>query len=126
MLDDKNGELRGEHKVGSSKSSPQLVNAVPEAYGLAQNFPNPFNPETTIHYQLPESGHTKLQIYTVLGQRVATLVDDEVKAGYHQVHWNGLNEFGNQAASGIYIYRLEVEAANGEQFVATKKMNLLR
>ncbi len=80
------------------------------------NYPNPFNPQTTIQMVLPEDGFVSLKIYNVLGQKVATLVSDNLSAGSYKYIWNA-----NDAASGVYIYRLE---ANG--LVLDKKMILLR
>ncbi|MBL7073767.1 M6 family metalloprotease domain-containing protein [candidate division KSB1 bacterium] len=96
--------------------SPDKKGAIPTSYQLCQNYPNPFNPVTTIVYGLPQYGHVTLKVYNILGQGVATLVDDYREAGYHQVGW----ESGGMA-SGIYFYRLEVKGFSG-----TKKMLLLR
>jgi len=80
---------------------------IPTTYAVSQNYPNPFNPTTSIRYQLPSHSQVKLSIYNVLGQRVRTLLDKEVEAGYHMVEWDGLNDAGNQIASGVYLYRFE-------------------
>ena len=79
----------------------------PERFGLEQNFPNPFNPSTRIAFQLPASGHALLQVYNVLGQKIRTLVDGELAAGAHAAIWDGLTDRGEQAAGGIYFYRLQ-------------------
>jgi hypothetical protein len=94
---------------------------IPKSLELSQNYPNPFNPTTTIRFSLPETGQVKLIIYNVLGQRVKELVNASKPAGYHEVIWNGKNESGVQAASGLYIYRLET--ADGIQ---SKKMLLIK
>ena len=94
---------------------------IPDHFVLQSNYPNPFNPTTTIRFGLPERSPVKLVIYNIAGQRVATLVNREMSAGYHQVQWNGKNRNGQQAASGVYIYRL---TAGKQQFV--KKMLLVR
>ncbi len=73
----------------------------PFSLKLSQNYPNPFNPTTTIQYQLPKNAHVTLKVYNVLGQLVATLIDGEVSAGYHQAVFNG-----SRFASGVYLYRL--------------------
>jgi hypothetical protein len=80
---------------------------IPKTYAVSQNYPNPFNPNTTIRYQLPMHSQVKLSVYNVLGQRVRTLLDNQVEAGYHVVEWDGMNDAGNQIASGVYIYRFE-------------------
>lgn len=78
----------------------------PARYALDQNVPNPFNGETAIAYQLAESGPVTLAIYTVTGQHVRTLVDEDQEAGPHRVHWNGLNNAGQPVASGVYVSHL--------------------
>ncbi len=96
-------------------------NVMPKGYALHQNRPNPFNPSTTIEYQLPETGHVELTIYNALGRRIVTLVDGPQTAGYKSVRWNGTDRSGAQAASGVYFYRLRAGS-----FVESKKMILLR
>ena len=88
---------------------------LPNSFALQQNYPNPFNPITTINYQLPMSGDVELSIYNILGQKIATLVNERLQAGYYQVEWDA---FG--FASGVYYYRIE----SGD-FIDTKKMILI-
>ena len=73
------------------------------------NYPNPFNPETSIRYNIPFECQTKLSIYNIKGKRIATLVNETRKAGYHSVIWDGKNMDGEEVSSGVYIYRLETE-----------------
>ncbi len=89
---------------------------LPLEYALDQNYPNPFNPVTTIQFSLEKAGRTTLEIYNVLGQKVATLVNGELSAGAHRYQWNA-----SGMASGIYFYRLRIQ-----NFVATKKMILVK
>jgi hypothetical protein len=91
------------------------------SYELFANYPNPFNPTTTITYQIPQAGRVSLKIYNMLGQIVRALVDAEVAAGLHATVWDGKNNRGESVASGVYIYRLEA----GE-IVKTKKMLLTK
>jgi len=90
-------------------------------FRLSQNYPNPFNLSTKIEYSLPKDGYVHLTIYNVLGQKVKTLVDDEMNAGTHTITWDGTNEYGQVVSSGIYFYRLVA----GENMV-TKKMILMK
>lgn len=90
-------------------------------YKLFQNHPNPFNPSTTIRYALPMDSEVKLVIYNVLGQKVRTLVNEPMKAGYHHVMWDGLNDAGDVVAPGIYIYLFETG-----DFRKVQKMILLK
>lgn len=92
------------------------LESVPQEYALDQNFPNPFNPSTTIRYGLPSHSHVTLFVFNTLGQQVAVLQNEEQEAGYHEVTFNGSN-----LASGVYLYRLQA----GE-FAQTKRLLLLR
>ncbi|MCZ6701886.1 MAG: T9SS type A sorting domain-containing protein [Ignavibacteria bacterium] len=97
------------------------VSQIPKTYNLYQNYPNPFNPTTTIKYDLPKPDNTKLIIYNILGQRVATLVNENQNAGYYKVVWDGKADRGYQVASGIYFYML----TTGD-YKKVKKMVFLR
>ncbi|HEX9974372.1 MAG TPA: T9SS type A sorting domain-containing protein [bacterium] len=88
---------------------------------MYDNYPNPFNPETVIEYELPNAGSVRLEVYNMLGQKIRTLVNQNQVAGVHHVAWDGKNEFGEQMASGIYLYRMEMN-----EFKATKRMLLIR
>lgn len=89
---------------------------LPKEYSLSQNYPNPFNPSTVIEFALPKDAHVKLEVYNILGQKVATLVDEVRPAGYHSVKLDGTN-----LASGMYLYRL---AAGQQTFL--KKLLLMK
>ena len=100
--------------------------AVPVDFLLGTNYPNPFNPTTTISYGLPEPAEVSLKVYSVLGQEVATLVEGMQQAGYQQVVWNIRNYAGNELSSGVYFYRFTAVGASGKSFVDQRKMLLLR
>jgi hypothetical protein len=100
---------------------PVQVQTRPEIFGLADNYPNPFNPETTLKYQLPEAADVKLEVYNVVGQVVRTLVADHQNAGRYVVQWDATNDNGQPLSSGIYFYHIQA----GE-FQKTKKMLLLK
>jgi len=107
-------------------AAPLLTEAttrnLPTVYSLAQNFPNPFNPTTTIRYDVPAPGGlVRIVVYNVKGQRVTTLVDSHELPGYHKVTWDGTNRTGNNVASGVYFIQMK---AGG--FVKTKKLLLLK
>jgi len=79
---------------------------VPVTTALLENYPDPFNPSTTIRYTLSEDTHVTLNVYNMLGQLVATLVNGYELPGYREVVWDGSNDFGQRVSSGIYIYRM--------------------
>ncbi len=91
------------------------------SYELMQNYPNPFNPETVIEYRVPHRGKVQLNIYNMLGQKIRTLVDDVLPAGTYQVVWDGLDDYGNRVATGVYLYQLK-----GQNALITKKMMLIK
>jgi hypothetical protein len=88
----------------------------PLTYRLEQNYPNPFNPSTTIRYGLPSHSHVTLTVFNTLGQRVATLVEGEQEAGFHEAVFDA-----SALASGVYLYRLTAGS-----FVETRKLVLVR
>ena len=94
----------------------------PEVYALRNNYPNPFNPETTLKYDLPDAGDVKLEVYNMLGQVVRTLVNEHQTAGRYAIQWDATNEHGQNMSSGIYFYRVQV----GGEFTDVKKMLLLK
>jgi hypothetical protein len=107
-------------KVVTSVDNQEEINP-PQEMLLLQNYPNPFNPETTIPYQLSETSHVRLEIINYLGQRVATLVNEQQTPGSYHVKWHGKTDTGRKAASGIYIYRLITkETVQMKKFILAK------
>jgi len=88
---------------------------------LQNNFPNPFNPLTTVRYDLPEDGLVNVTIYDVMGRPVKYLVNSQQNAGYKSIQWNGTNDAGQPVSAGLYMYTIQA----GE-FRQTKKMVLLK
>ena len=99
----------------------EIDSKVPQEFHISYNYPNPFNPSTSIRYALPEAEHVKVTIYDINGREVTQLVDNYQSAGTYVVTWNGKNNSGSQVSSGIYMYR--IQAGN---FIETRKMTLLK
>ncbi len=126
---DFNGERRfhGPVSVVPNSSGTNLTNNgnIPERFALHNNYPNPFNPSTTIRFDVPElHGNqvtVELTVYDIQGHKIKTLLNEPLEAGTYQVTWDGRNEHGDRISSGIYIYSLRTEV-----FSATKKMMLIR
>lgn len=95
--------------------------SVPETYSLSQSYPNPFNPTTTIAYQVPRQSVVRIEIYNTLGQKVRTLLNKRKESGSYQAFWDGRNDGGAQMGSGVYLYRMIAGA-----FVQTRKMILMK
>jgi hypothetical protein len=93
-----------------------LASTLPNGSSLEQNYPNPFNPSTTIRYGLPSRSHVTLTVFNTLGQQVATLVQGEQEAGFHEVQFDA-----SSLASGVYLYRLQAG-----DFLKTKRLLLLK
>ncbi len=91
-------------------------------YELLNNYPNPFNPTTTIPVVIPNKSNAKLEVYNILGQKVVTLFNGELGPGIHYFEWNSSNSDGRKISSGVYIYRLQVE----NRVNISRKMVLLR
>jgi len=98
------------------------VAAAPTSFSLAVARPNPFNPSTTIAYEMPEQTHVTLTIYNLLGQRVIRLVDQVQVAGRYEAVWYGTHTRGAGVASGVYLYRI----VSGSGYTDTKRMTLLK
>ena len=113
-------------KQGDEGQDP--TGLLPKEFSLRQNFPNPFNPQTQIRFELPEAARVRVTIYNVLGEAVRTLRGGVRNAGNHTLRWDGKDAGGNDVPSGLYIYRIEVAAlgGKGQQITQIRKMTLLR
>lgn len=113
------------HAVTSIRGAGQLVH--PEGFALFQNFPNPFNPSTTIRFSLPEESGIRVRIFNVLGEQVATLVDEIHASGYVERAWSGTSDAGVLMGSGVYFYVLEATGTHSrESYRDVKRMVLLK
>ncbi len=108
---------------GTSEYSPVVeVNVnTPAVFNLAQNYPNPFNPSTKINYSLKVDSKVTLQVFDILGQKVATLLNENIAAGNHNVTFDA-----SKINSGVYLYRIEATGADGSNFTSVKKMILTK
>ncbi len=106
----------------SSTTSVPAASMAPTGYLLAQNFPNPFNPSTTIRFDVATRSQVRLSIFNVLGQKVAELANEEMSTGSYEKIWNA------RVATGMYIYRIEAVSVSdpSRRFVDEKKMVLLK
>ena len=93
----------------------------PTRFSLNNNFPNPFNPFTILHYTLPEQAHVTITIHDMLGREVKTLINQAQDAGYKSVIWDATNDYGKPVSAGIYLYQIQA----GE-YMQTNKMVLLK
>ncbi|MEN8191187.1 MAG: T9SS type A sorting domain-containing protein [Bacteroidota bacterium] len=108
-------------KPGIPTSVDDNKGNIVNSFELSQNYPNPFNPSTIINYSIIKSDMVNLTVYNMLGQKVATLVNELKSVGNHSIEWNGKNQYGKDVASGIYFYKI-ITGQNS----SVKKMMLLR
>ena len=113
--------------AGFDRLSPQLGrSALPNGFALGQNYPNPFNPATVIPYELAASAHVRLEVFNLLGQRVATLVDGYQAAGAHTAMWTATDAADQAVAAGVYLYRLTVASSrSADEMSQTGRMVLV-
>ncbi len=114
-------EIRDLSDIGTTTGVLNAVVAQPLRFSLEQNYPNPFNPETRLYFQIPEAQNVQLVIYNIRGQIVRNLVDNRLDAGDHIVNWDGRDNRGNPAPTGVYIYRIKA----GDH-MAARKMTLVK
>ena len=118
-------EARRPHNRGSPDlntiTGVDIASDVPGSYELQQNYPNPFNPSTVITYAIPQNAHVRIDVFNVLGQKVALLFDQEQTVGTHSIAWNARNEGGSMVGSGVYFVKMQAGA-----FSQVKKMMLAK
>lgn len=102
------------------------LDGLPKEYALYQNYPNPFNPSTNIRFALPVQSRVTAEIYNTLGQRVKSLVNDQLSAGYHIVEWNGTGNSNQTLGSGVYFIRLSAIGTEGKSFTDVRKLMLVK
>ncbi len=129
-VSDSGPKLDGEENFGVAVYDPggcQICkevtekNSLPVSFSLQENYPNPFNPSTNIKYSLPEASDVSIKVYNVMGQQVATLVESNMTAGFHETSFDASN-----LSSGVYIARLEAISSSGETFLKEIKMQLIK
>jgi len=107
-----------------SKITAEAFIGVPSEFSMSQNYPNPFNPSTKITYALPVNSHVTLELYAITGQKVATILNGNVEAGYYDIP---VNMSGYNLSSGVYLYKFSGRELNsGKQFTSVKKMMFLK
>ena len=100
----------------------ELAGGIPDEFNLEQNYPNPFNPTTTIRFDIPEAASVRMEVYNMLGQRIATLIDGEFyTAGTYEAIWDARDDMGREMSSGMYIYRI-----TAGEYVNVKRMLLMK
>jgi hypothetical protein len=115
--------VRAEFNNGgiAGQASALAAFATPATFALGENVPNPFNPTTTIHFELPQMTQVELVVFDILGQQVRRLVAEQLPAGAHSAVWDGRNEAGMRVGNGVYLYQLRAA-----DFVEMKRMLLLK
>ena len=121
VTDHEDNKLYAYHMPSTPAAKAQALIGLPEKTQLQQNAPNPFNSETVLSYFLLEPGPARLEVFSMIGQRVAVLRQGHQQAGYHRLRWNGRDDAGRPLASGIYLYRLVTDEG-----ILTRKLVLLR
>ncbi len=125
-------EINGLSALPYFESSEEKLNkqdgsGIPNQYALLGNYPNPFNPSTTISYASPYQSSVELIIYDIMGREVKSFNVSSQSAGYNRLVWNGRNESGNPITSGVYFYRISIKSLeNNETFVKTAKLMMLK
>jgi hypothetical protein len=93
-------------RTTTSSGVHEAGGGIPESFGLFQNYPNPFNPTTSMEFAVPRTANVRIAVYDALGRSVATLAQGEFRRGFYTAVWNGSNENGAAAPSGVYFARM--------------------
>ncbi len=129
IADQKSGPSNSRYTKGQSLIQwKQLVEqSLPEVYSLSHNYPNPFNPVTTIKYDLPEESFVELRIFNLIGEEIRTLVSGSESAGFKSILWDGKDNSVNRVSSGMYIYKFSAKSLESDrEFHQINKMVLIR
>ena len=102
-------------------ASNDVINQLPHAFNVYNNYPNPFNPVTTLRYDLPEDALVNITIYDIMGRIVRTLINSQQNAGFKSIQWNAKNDAGSPLSAGLYLYKIQAD-----YLVQTRKMVLLK
>ncbi|MCK4641077.1 MAG: T9SS type A sorting domain-containing protein [Candidatus Marinimicrobia bacterium] len=113
--------IAGNTELHGPVSATPIESAFPAEFRLYPNYPNPFNPFTTISYDLPDDGFVDLSVYNMRGEKVTTLIQGKQEAGSYRMNWDGTSQSGDMVASGIYFLRI----ASGS-YSRTNKMIFIR
>ena len=95
---------------------------IPIEFYISENYPNPFNPTTSIDFGIPSNLNVQINIYNIIGQQVASIDQGLLNAGSYTATWNGKDTFGQSVPSGVYLYEIKA----GDQFRKIKKMTLMK
>ena len=106
--------------IGSPQEVTDYDDLLPGNLRLLGNFPNPFNPATSIMFEVIEESMVKLEIYNIMGQKIATLNDSRVPQGIYSINWDGKDNYGNETGSGIYFFRI----SSKDRSVSSKMMKI--
>ncbi len=112
--------------AGSPGKSTEEDSDLPVEFSLHDNYPNPFNPSTTISYSIPEDAGVSIGVYDILGRHVVQLMDDSQPMGNYSVVWKGTNSEGQAVGSGVYFYRINALGSSGKVYTRLKKMVLTK
>ena len=105
----------------SNMSQVSAAPAIPVEFKLNNNYPNPFNPQTTVPYEIPKASHVKMTVYNAMGQEIKSLVDAYQNAGYYEVIWDARDNLNNLVSSGMYVIRMQAGS-----YIRNQKITLMK